>query len=79
MIPVLVNGLTLVDVNKKNASCKLKSSAQQNKEHEIVIIGDSHARGSASNVKYNLNDNYMSSSFVKPGANMINLFSTGRH
>ena len=42
-IPVLVNGLTLVNVNKKNASYKLESSAQQNNEHKIVIIGDSQA------------------------------------
>ena len=42
-IPVLVNGLTLVNVNKKNASYKLKSSAQQNNEHKIVMTGDSHA------------------------------------
>jgi hypothetical protein len=57
-IPVLVNGLTSVDVSKKNIYQKPKSSSQQNKGHKIIIIGDGHARSSASNVKHNPNDNY---------------------
>jgi hypothetical protein len=75
-IPVLVNGLTSVDVSKKNICQKPKSSSQQNKGHKIVIIGDSHARGSASNVKNNLNDNYTCSGFVRPGANIDTLTSS---
>ena len=68
-IPVLVNGLTTMDVSTKNICHKPKgSSSQQSKERKIIIIGDSHARGSASNVKHNLNDNYRSSGFVRPGA-----------
>jgi hypothetical protein len=67
-IPVLVNGLTTMDVSTKNICHKPKSSSQQNKEHKIIIISDSHARGSVSNVKYNLNDNYRSSGFVRLGA-----------
>jgi len=56
---------------------KPKSSSQQNKEHKIIIIGDSHARGSASNVKRNLNDNnFRSSGFVRSGANIDKLTSS---
>jgi hypothetical protein len=44
-IPVLVNGLTSVDASMKNVCHKPKSGSQQN-EHKIIIIGDSHARGS---------------------------------
>jgi hypothetical protein len=40
-----------MDVSKKNICHKPKDSSQQNKEYKIIIIGDSHARGSASNVE----------------------------
>jgi len=75
-ITVLVNGLTSVDASMKNMCHKPKSSFQQNKENKIIIIGDSHTRGSASNVKYNLNGNYRSSGFVRPGANIDTLTSS---
>jgi hypothetical protein len=42
-IPVIVNGLTSADVRKEDINYKLKSSAQQNKGHNILIIGDNHA------------------------------------
>jgi hypothetical protein len=41
--PIIVNSLTSLDASKKNVNQKLKSSAQQNKGHKIVIISDSHA------------------------------------
>jgi hypothetical protein len=45
-IPVIINGLTTVETNKKNINHKHKhkSSAQQNQGHKIVIIGDSRER-----------------------------------
>ena len=69
-IPVLVNGLTSVHASTKNLYHKPKSSFQQDKEHKIIIIGNSHAQVSAGNVKHNLNGNYRSSGFVRPGANI---------
>ena len=68
-IPVLVNGLTSMDVSTKNNYHEPESSSQQNREHKIIIIGDCYARGAASNVKHNLNDNYRSSGFESAGAN----------
>jgi len=75
-IPVLVNGLASMDVSTKNNYHAPKSSSQQNREHKIIIIGDNYARGAASNVKHNLNENYRSSSFVRPGANIDGLISS---
>jgi len=75
-IPVLVNGLTSIDVSARNIYHKPKSSSKQNKEHRIIIIGDSHARGAASIVKHNLNDNYRSTGFVRPGSNTDTLISS---
>ena len=59
-----------MDVSTKNNYHEPKSSSQQNREHKIIIISDSHAGGAAGNVKHNLNDNYRSSGFVGPGANI---------
>jgi len=75
-IPVLVNGLTSMDVSTKNICHKPKSSSHQNKEHKIITISESHAQGCASNVKHNLSDNYRSSGFVRPGANIDTLTSS---
>ena len=73
-IPVLVNGLTSMDVSMKNICHKPKSSSQRNKEHKVIIISNSHAQGSASNVKHNLN-NYRCG-FLRPGANIDTLISS---
>lgn len=75
-IPVLVNGLTSMDISTKNNYHEPKSSFQQNREHKIIIISDSYARGAAGNVKHNLNENYRSSGFVRPGANIDRLISS---
>jgi len=76
LIPVLVNDLTSVDASMKNVCHKPESSSQQNKEHKIIIIADSHARGSANNMKHNLNGNYRSGGFVRPEANIDTLTSS---
>jgi hypothetical protein len=56
VIRVIVKGLTSVEMNKKNINHKFKSSAQHNQGRKIVIIGDSHARGWAGNMKYNVKE-----------------------
>ena len=63
-------------VSTKNNYYEPKSSSQQNREHNILIIGDSHARSAASNFKHNLNDNCRSSGFVRPGVNIDTLISS---
>jgi len=65
-----------MDVRTKNNYHEPKSSSHQNREHKIIIIGDSHDRGAASNVKHNLNDNCRSSGFVRPGGNIDRLISS---
>jgi len=39
-------------------------------KHKVLIIGDSHARNSASLLQDNLSKDYEASSFIKPGAQM---------
>ena len=55
---------------------KHASSSQQIKEHKIIIIGDSHARGASSNLQHNLDTTFGPSGFVSPGANMNSLISS---
>jgi hypothetical protein len=83
-IPIIVNGVTNVNSNPKHKQEDSNSTSDsishlinlQNKEHKIVILGDNHARGSASSVKHNFNDNYRCSGFVRLGANIDTLISS---
>lgn len=42
---------------KNETKCKMKNISEE-QEHKIIIISDSHARGSAAEVKHNLNKNF---------------------
>jgi hypothetical protein len=53
-IPVVMNGLTSPTASTSTNRRKLNSCFQQNKDHKIIIIGDSHARGDSSNLQDNL-------------------------
>jgi hypothetical protein len=44
--------------------------AQDRKRNKIVIIGDSHARGCAQEIRHNLKQDYEIDGYVKPGANL---------
>jgi hypothetical protein len=51
-IPVIINGRASVDTkNKKHINQTQKGSAQNDQQRKVVIIGDSHARGYAANMK----------------------------
>jgi len=50
------------DYNKKTSN---------KKENKIVILGDSHARGCAQEVQYNLGRDFEVQGIVKPGSNII--------
>ena len=56
---------------------KTTKDSLQKFDHKIVIIGDSHARGCANNVKSNLSDNFRTEGIVKPGAVMNTLMTSG--
>jgi len=50
-------------VNKTCKKC-------QQKKNTVIILGDSHARGCASEVQHNLDHDYRTQGTVKPGANL---------
>jgi hypothetical protein len=60
-IPVLINGQAL-----PRKGCTVNSS--RSTEHKVLIIGDSHVRFSAANVKSEINVGYDVQGLVKPGA-----------
>ena len=69
-IPTLLNGLTSSEVSIKKMCHNLKSNTQLNIEHQIIILGDSHARGLSSNMKNNLDENYSVCGFFRPKVNI---------
>ena len=54
---------------------KCPKCSKQRRKHKIIIAGDSHTRGLASNLKHNLNNDFDLNGFVKPGAD-INTITT---
>jgi hypothetical protein len=47
-----------------------KRSSVKSKVHKVLILRDSHARGCASEVKQQLNNEYEVFAFIKPGSRM---------
>jgi hypothetical protein len=75
-IPVVINGLTSLPASTSTNSRKHDSSSQQNKDHKIIIIGDSHAHGASSNLQHSLDTTFGPSGYVSPGANVNSLISS---
>ena len=73
-IPTIINGRIPISRNNKvNTERTVKinncsSATQHNKAHKILIIGDSHIRNRAANVKSNIKSNFKVQGVVKPGA-----------
>jgi hypothetical protein len=66
-----------VNDKKNEANCKKKDISQM-KKHKIIIIGDSHARGCASELKYNLDNFFEVQGFVKPGTTLETIPNTAK-
>jgi hypothetical protein len=49
---------------------KYKRKVMEQKQHKVVILGDSHARRCAAKVKHLLNNNFKVFGFVNPGSGM---------
>jgi hypothetical protein len=77
VIPVIINGVTSVEENK-NIRHEVKKDVQQKQGYKTAIIGDSHARGCASNMKQNLSDRHKTSGVVKSGATTNTLIVSGK-
>jgi hypothetical protein len=75
VIPGIINDVTSVEGNKHTHN-KVRSNAQQKQGHKIMIIGDSHARECAGNMKHNHGDKYKTSGIVKLGANINTLIES---
>jgi hypothetical protein len=58
---------------KRDGKKNHKKRSVENKVHKVLILGDSHARGCASEVKNQLNNEYEVSGFVNPESDMKNI------
>jgi hypothetical protein len=65
-----------INVNLKQESQQRPNNSQQEKKQKIIIVGDSHTQVSASNIKYNLSDDFDIEGFVKPGVDITSLTSS---
>jgi hypothetical protein len=68
-IPVIVKGQALT--SKSNPVKRQSSKSFHRKDHKVLIIGDSHTRLCATNVKVEIKDKYDVQGLVKPGAGIL--------
>jgi len=57
-------------------NCKIKPSRSTKEKRKILIIGDSHARGIASEIQHNLDDGYEIQGIVKSGSDLAAITNT---
>ena len=55
-----------------------KENKQKKKKHRIIVTGDSHARGCATKIKSNLDENYDIQGFVNSGAGLSTIISSAK-
>jgi hypothetical protein len=65
-IPVIVKGQALT--SKSNPVQRQSSKSSHRKDHKVTIIGDSHTRLCATNIKSKMKHNYDVQGLVKPDA-----------
>jgi len=58
---------------KRDRKKNHKKRSVKNKVHKVLILGDSHARGCASEVRNQLNNEYDISGFINPGSVLKNI------
>jgi len=58
---------------KRDMKKNHKKRSVKNKVHKVLILGDSHTRGCASEVRNQLNNEYEISGFINPGSVMKNI------
>ena len=69
-----------IDSSYKVASdLVVRKCYKTNIRHRLIIVGDSHIKGMAANIKPLLENNFEVYSLVKPGSNSNSLETTVRH
>ena len=75
-IPVIVQGQALT--SKRNPVKRQSSKSSHRKDHKVLIIGDSHNRLCATNVKSEIKGNFDVQALVKRGAGAGILVNTAK-
>jgi hypothetical protein len=64
----LTSGKVVKEVNKINSVNVNSNMSFKECKHKVVILGDSHLRGSVMSIKDHLSNNFEVTGFIKPGA-----------
>jgi len=62
----------------KKDKMNYKKTVLEKKQHKVIILEDSHARGCATRVKHLLNNDFEMFGFVNPGSGMKFIKDTAR-
>jgi hypothetical protein len=55
-----------------------KTNKQKEKNHRIIVIGDSHAWGCAAEIKSNVDETFKGWGFVNPGKGLSNVITAAK-
>ena len=64
--------------NEDRGIIQKKANKQKEKKHRIIVIGDSHARGCAAEIKSNLDEDFMVQGFVNPGTGLNTIITSAK-
>ena len=64
--------------NEDRDKIQKKINKQKEKKHRIIVIGDSHARGCAAEIKSNLDDDFEVQGFVNPGTGLNTIITCAK-
>lgn len=65
-----VSGKMMISTQITTGTCKMSVNRHRKKEHKIIIVGDSHARGRTARIKDHVPDSFEVNSYIKPGVSV---------
>jgi len=65
-----VSGKVMISTQATTGTCKMSVHRHRKKDHKIIIVGDSHARGRTARIKDHLPDSFEVNSYMKPGVSV---------
>jgi hypothetical protein len=64
--------------NEDRDKIQKKTNKQKEKKHRIIVIGDSHGRGCAAEIKSNLDEDFEVQGFINPGTELNNIITSAK-
>jgi len=64
--------------NEDRDKIQKKTNKQKENKHRIIVIGASHARGCAAEIKTNLDEDFEVQGFVNPGTGLNTIITSAK-